>query len=165
MTKCRVNLSPIRRLIVETPEVEAADTLGIECPRKTNGAIQDLVLLVESKTGFRFVALGRELRFRRAFPIDFEKRARNVGDAQLVFVQRALCFGEFVVVQQQNIFVPKAPQLDPFQAEFIGRDVTGMVQIVRNLVIDYTNTKGDLPIRLRARERPSEAGGRFPLRR
>src|SRR5262249_5519000 len=80
----------IWRGIVESPEIEAADPVGVEGFCHLDASLQGLVLLLESKVGVEFVALGAELRPRCARPVYLEEWTGNVCHPQIVLLQDLL---------------------------------------------------------------------------
>ena len=77
-------------LIVETPEVEAADAVSLECLAELDAAFEYLVLLLEVEVGVELIAAGPLLRLRRAGPVDLEERAGNVSDLYFSRIWRDL---------------------------------------------------------------------------
>src|SRR5205085_6523897 len=77
-------------------------------------------------------------------PIHFKKRAGNIRDAQLVFLQDTPRLGNFFRVQAQNVLVPHAAQFDPVHAVFFCCDFTSPAEVLGNFVVNDRNTKGRL---------------------
>ena len=75
----------VGRLIVQPPEVEAADAIGLELLGQFDTVFQQLILLLEIEAGMELVALWTLFGKRRSGPVDFEERAGYVGHAQLIF--------------------------------------------------------------------------------
>ncbi len=79
---------------------------------------------------------GTLLGERRAGPVDLKERAGDVGDAELIFGEDLFRLGKLVVGEVLEAFAPQAAQLDPMQAEVVGYDGAGVVEVGRDLVVD-----------------------------
>src|ERR1700722_11277247 len=108
--------------VVEAPEIEAADAVGVEGFGEGDAAVKDVGLLVESEVGLELVALGAELGLRGTGPVDFEQWTGDVCDPELKFFEDAASFGDFLRVEAEEIFVPHAAKFNPLHAEFAGSD-------------------------------------------
>ena len=91
----RVDGFAIGRLVFQPPEIESAHAIGLKRLRRLDALLEYFRLLIVAEVGVELVALGAVLRSRRARPIHFEERAGDVGDAQLIFLQNLLRFGNF----------------------------------------------------------------------
>ena len=116
-------------LIFEAPEIEAADAVGLEGFAEIDAACEHFVLLLEVEVGVELIAARAFFGYRRAGPMDFEERAGNVGDAQLVLVENLARAVDLVGVQIGDVLVPHAADLDPVQAEVVGGHRTGVIEV------------------------------------
>ena len=71
----------IRLLIVEPPEVEAADAIGLEDFCEFYAVFEQLLLLLEIEIRVKLIAMRAAFRVRRAGPVGFEERAGDVRHA------------------------------------------------------------------------------------
>ncbi len=62
-------------------------------------------------------------------------------------------FGDLGVAQVHGVFIPHGAELDPTEAEIVGNDVTNVIEVLRDLIVD----DGDFEWRLR---HPGHAGER-----
>jgi len=123
-------------VVFETPEVEEADFVGAEVVGHGGGALQHFVLPLEGKAGFVGVSRRAVFGLGSAGPIYFEKRASDVGDFEVVLGEQALHFGDFFVVEIDDVFVPQPANFHQAYAEFVGGHFTSVAKVLRNLVGD-----------------------------
>ena len=110
-------------LVLEAPEIEAANLVSLELFGDGDGGIEDLVLLFKVGQDGGVVAFLRAgFGARRAGPVDLEEWAANVGDAQVVLRKDGLRAGDFVGVKLVDGLVPEVADLDPPEAEVVGGD-------------------------------------------
>src|ERR1019366_2680468 len=95
-------------LVFETPEIEAADFVGLELFRERDACGEDVVLLVEVGRGGVVLVAGAEFRARRARPVNLEERTADVGDAQVVLRQDGLRAGDIVGVEVGDVLAQRA---------------------------------------------------------
>src|SRR6201992_764728 len=74
-------------LIVEPPEVEAADAIGLKLLCEFNTVFEPLILLLALDPGMKLCALRTLLGKRRSGPVDFEQRTGNIRHPQLIFFE------------------------------------------------------------------------------
>ena len=77
-----IHRGAVRSLIVQSPEIKAANAISTECFRHADCAVQNFVLLLEGKVCAER-SLFAVLRLGRAWPVGLEQRAGNVGDFEL----------------------------------------------------------------------------------
>ena len=143
--------------VIETPEVEAANAVGLELLGEFDAAFEDFVLLFEIEAGAEVIVFGTVLRAGRPGEIDFEERAGDVGDAELVFVENGICVGDVGIVELEDVLAPHTAQLDPLQAEVVGDDRAGVIEVVGYLVVDDGDAEGGL--QFGCSERCGKVGG------
>src|SRR5947207_15984025 len=92
----------MRRLILEPPEIEESDAIGVEGLGQLDTSFQHFILLLKRKVCVELIALRAVLRLRCARPIHFEKGASDIGHTQLVFFQYAPRLFDFLGVQLER---------------------------------------------------------------
>src|ERR1700687_509343 len=126
----------IRRLIIESPEIEETDAIGMEGLGQLNTALEHFVLLLESEIVMALIVLRTELRLGCAWPVHLEERAGNIRHPQLVFFQDAARFIDFLGIQFEQVLVPHATQLDPTHSKFFRSYFARAAKVLTDLVID-----------------------------
>ena len=109
----------VRLGVIETPEVKAADAIGVEGLRQLDAVLEKHVLLFEVEFGVELIALRTVFREWRAGPVGLEERAGNVGNAELVFVEDLACIVDLFCVELGEVLAPHAAELDPLEAEVL----------------------------------------------
>jgi len=132
----------VGRLIVETPEVEAADFIGLELFGGFNAGCEDFVLLFEVGDGAGGIGFCAGLREGRSGPVYFEERAGNVGDAEAVFGEDGLCAGDLAGGEVLDGLLPEVANLDPAEAEVVGGYGAGVIEVVGDFVGDDAEFEG-----------------------
>jgi hypothetical protein len=118
----------VRSDIFQPPEVEAANLVGAELLCQRDAALDNFILMLVGHfvrsvhIGFRAVT-----RLRSAGPIDFEERARDVGDLELVLGEDLLRVCDFSVRRSLQVLAPNLANLDPLQAE-ISSEITEILK-------------------------------------
>ena len=129
--------------VVESPEVEAANLVGLELFGEGDGAGEDFVLLfVGDFGGSMHVTLGAVLRFRSAGPVDFEEWAGDVGDLEFVFGEDLEGFRDFGVGDGLKVLAEHLSQFDVVKAEVVGDDRAGVIEVLRDFVGDDGDFEG-----------------------
>src|SRR6266478_724179 len=131
----------IRSLILEAPEIEKADAVGIESLGQLDAALEHFVLLLKREVCVELIALRTELRWGRPRPVHFEKRAGDIGYAQLVFFQDAASLVDFPGIKFQEVLIPHSPELHPFHAKFFRRYFARAAKVLSDLVVDDRNAE------------------------
>src|SRR5262249_49079788 len=80
----------VRFLILEPPEIENANPIGVEGLGELEGVLEELILILVGEVRAELVALRAERRPRRLWPVDLEDRRRQTGDAELETFEDAL---------------------------------------------------------------------------
>ncbi len=133
----------VRLDIVDAPEVEAADFVGVEAFGESNGALEHLVLLLKADlVGAVHVFLGAVLRVRGAGPVDLVEGARDVGDLEAVFGENLLRVGQLGVGGGLEVLAVDVAQLDEVQADVMRDDGAGMIEVLRDFVRDDADLEG-----------------------
>src|SRR5258708_31009567 len=100
-----INVFAVGRLIVKPPEIKTAYAVGLERPGELDAALQNFILLIKGEVGVELIALGTELRLRRAGPVNLEKRAGYVSYAQAIFFLNSARFFHFFIVKLEHVLV------------------------------------------------------------
>ena len=82
------------------------------------------------------VSGGTELRPGRVGPVGLEEGTGDIGYLQVVLGQNLLHFGDLRIAQIHGVLVPCGAKLDPTQAEVVRDDVTDVVKVLRDLIVD-----------------------------
>ena len=102
--------------------------------------------------------------------MDFEKRAGDVGDAQLVLFQDLAGAIDLIGVQVSYILAPHAANFDPLQAEIVGGHRAGVVEVGGDFVVNdgkaewAAQQSAHRARQRRQRTRACETGKKFPAR-
>src|SRR5262249_105791 len=80
----------------------------------------------------------------------FEQWTSNVGNAELVLLQNATRFLDFLRIKTQEIFVPHATELDPVHAEFSRDHCAGVIKILADFVVDDRDAEWSVHTRIRS---------------
>jgi hypothetical protein len=99
-------------LILEPPEVEDPDPVGVERARQVERALEQLLLLRIREAGAELVARGTEPRLRRARPVDLEDRRREARNAQLEALEDLLHVGDLRRVPVHEVLAARFAQVD-----------------------------------------------------
>src|SRR6185295_8306992 len=116
----------VRRLIVEPPEVEDPDAIGVERFRELERALEQLGLLRVGEAGTELVALRAEARFRRVGPVDLEDRRGDARDAQLEALEDLARVGNPGGVPVHDVLAAGLAQIDQPEPEFARRHLAGV---------------------------------------
>ena len=127
-------------LIIEAPEVKAADAVGGELFGQFDGAIENFTLLVVGKVRVKLIVFRAELRFRRAGEVHFEERAGDIGDAQACSFSRMRCASAISLASRAAIFLFHMLRSSIHSMpNFCGGDFAGVAEVLRDLVVDDGN--------------------------
>ncbi|WP_433969262.1 hypothetical protein [Tunturiibacter gelidiferens] len=142
--------------VIQAPEVEAANLVGLELFGERDGTSEDVVLLLVGGLGGPVeVSLGAVLGLGGPGPVDFEEWARDVRDLEAVLRENLLSFGYLGVGDGLEILTPHLAQLYIVQAEVVCDHGAGMIKVLRDLVRDDCNFEGGLR---RGRETKQRSG-------
>src|SRR5208337_5137764 len=88
-----------------------------------------------------------------------EEWTGDVGDLQIVFGKDFLRVGNLRCAEVDDVLAPHGTKLDPAQAKIVRDNVTIVVEILGDLIVDDGNSERRLGCRSHADERPDGVGG------
>ena len=144
-----IDRAPIRRRIIEMKKVEASDACRFKHPRQLYTMREQLILFLETMVRVEVPRVGRDwvvlpgmfatARFR---PIDFKKRARDVGDAKFIFGEDSFGLGQLRRIQIYEILVPHPSQLNPPETHPAGGNLACVAEVLCDFVVNDGEGEG-----------------------
>ena len=128
--------------VIETPEIEAADAVGVESFGELDAVVEQVFLLFEGEVGLEVVAAFALFGKGCAGPVGLEERAGDVGDAQIVFGEDGFGAFDVGVGHVGDVLAPHAAQLDPLEAEVVGNYGADVIEVLRDFVVDGGDAEG-----------------------
>jgi hypothetical protein len=105
-----------------------------------DAAFEELVLTLEVGVGFG--VFGAVLREGSAGPIDLEEGLAMSVTRSLYLARDLYRFGGLLIVEAGDGLAPHAAELDPLEAEVIGSDKAGVIEVGRDFVVDDRKAEG-----------------------